>query len=150
MTKMKLLSILSFLFIILSCNKREENAMKLGGTWELQETVVTNYNNNEAQADSLVDQQGEIIFEVTGDLDNPVRHNLDYGPCLQMCYWDFPKKSTDQLFFYYHDGNTSTIYSSSCGVQRLSKNHLEIISVNYDNDLNIHQKTIWKFRRSKL
>lgn len=124
--------------------------MKLGGVWDLQETVVTNYSNNEAVNDSVVDQQGQMRFEVTGGLDNPVRHNIDYAPCLQLCFWDFPKKNEDQLFFYYHDEDTFTIYSSSCGVQRLTKNHLEIISVNYDNDLNIHQKTVWKFKRAKL
>ncbi len=124
--------------------------MKISGSWDLEETVVTNYENNASVGDSIVEQEGKMIFEVTDGLDNPVRHNIDYAPCIELCNWDFPRKKQDQLFFYYYDENTLSIYSSSCAVQRLSKNHLELLVVNYDNDLNIYQKTVWKFKRSKL
>lgn len=147
---MKYFFLICITALLFSCDKREEKAMKIAGLWELEETVVTNYSNNEPIGDSIVEQEGSMVFEVTGGLDNPCRNDINYAPCIDMCYWDFPKKSQDQLFFYYHDENTFSIYSSSCMVSKLSKNKLELTKVNYDDELNIQQKSVWKFKRSKL
>lgn len=151
MNKSIFLPVLSlFLLFIVSCDKRDEKAMKISGIWDLEETTVTIYSNNEPISDSIVEQTGQIQFTVTGGLDNPCEHNINYAPCIDYCHWDFPKKKEDQLFFYYHDGNTSSIYSGSCMVRSLSKKKLELMVVSYDNELNIQQKTIWKFKRAKL
>ena|SRR6218665_628011 len=147
---MKLFYIFALTLLFFSCNKREENAMKIAGVWDLTETVVTNYENNKETGDSIVEQSGQLVFEVTGGLDNPCSHDINYAPCIDNCFWDFPRKKEDQLFFYYYDEDVFSIYSSSCMVQRLTKNRLELLVVNYDNDLNIHKKTVWKFKRNKL
>jgi|GEM_PF-2183412 len=148
---MKQLFILVILALtVASCSKKEEKAMKINGMWDIEETIITNYINNEPQQDSIVDQQGRIIFTVTGGLDNDCVHNLSYGPCIQVCSWDLPRKKLDQLFFYSYDEYAFEIYASSCMVEKLTRKKLELVKISYDNDLNILQKSVWKFRRAEL
>ena len=144
------LLILAGCFILLSCSKREEKAMDISGIWDLEQTTITDYINNEPQADSAVSQSGRMIFTVTGKLDNPCSNNLAYAPCIDFCYWDIPRKKLDQLFFYSYDEYAFSIYTESCMVQKLTRKKLEIVKILYDSDLNILRKSVWKFQRAGL
>jgi hypothetical protein len=132
------------------CSKQKEKALKIGGVWEETETIVTTYADNEPAGDSLVEQSGLLLFSVSDGLDNSCSHTLDFAPMIDVCNWDIPRKQMNQLFFYYHDENSLSIYSSSCMIGKLTNKKLELVQIGYDNDLNIQQKIVWKFRRKEL
>src|ERR1051325_4872936 len=94
-----------------ACGKYEK-ASRISGIWELEETLITHYIDNEPQEDSAVDQDGVMFLETTGDYENVAKTDFPLSPCLSYCYWEIPKKQTDQIFFSYH--SELMIYSSTC------------------------------------
>lgn len=138
------------LLLAASCKKIKEKELKISGVWDLSETVVTKYANNEPVGDSAVAQTGVVVFEERDAADNYCSHTLDYAPMISSCHWEVPRKEFDQLFFYAYDEGSLSIYSASCMVEKLTRKKLELVLVSYDDDLNILQKNTWKFTRREL
>lgn len=140
----------ALLLVTASCKKIKEKEWKLSGVWDITETIVTNYSDNEPAGDSIVAQTGVLVFEERDAADNYCSHTLDYAPMISSCNWEVPRKQLDQVFFYAHDESTLSIYSASCRIEKLTNKKLELVVVNYDGDLNILQKSTWKFTRREL
>jgi hypothetical protein len=145
---MKHSTLILLLAVLASACGKYEKAARISGVWELEETVITNYVDNEPQGDSLVDQSGLMYLEPTDGYENVARTNFPNSPCLSFCYWELPKKKADQIFFSYQD--ELLIYTSTCTIEKSTKNRLVLMQANYDADLNVHSITRWKFRKGKL
>lgn len=148
---MRTIGLLAALLVLAaSCKKIKEKELKISGAWDITETVITKYANNEPVGDSTVAQTGVLLFEERDAADNICSHTLSYAPVISSCYWEVPRKKFDQLFFYAYDENSLSIYSASCMVEKLTRKKLELVLVSYDSDLNILEKSVWRFTRREL
>lgn len=138
------------LVLFASCDKRTETAARMSGLWEIESTTVSFYENNAHVRDSSVEQTGRLSLVTTGGLENKAATNLTYAPCWDVCSWEIPKKKKNQLFFSYYSETPPYIQSTSLTVDKHSSKKLVLVKIQYDGDLNILQKSTWKFVKAKL